>query len=186
VEIKPTALWLTTLLCLLQSVVACQPRQPLLDFRVRVDFSQVPELYGVNIVWDSLALQWDHEPLGPNPPRGHGVLLDSSWMELPAKVLNTGFVRAMNHSTSLYESAALVGDVGRVWPRSLRVEGVLASGRVVLMESILEPTSVKFPLTPGQKTTVEVVVIPLRNLGERRGTYALYVKSAQWAEGLSF
>ena len=185
-EISFNRPWLTALLCLSLFVCACERRQPRLDFRVRVDFSQVPELYGVNIDWDSLALQWDHEPLGPNPPGGHGVLLDSTWVELPTKALSTAFVRSMHRSTLLYQSYVLPGDMARVWPRSLRVEGVLASGRVMPMESILEPISVKFPLHPGETTTVDVVLIPLRNLGARKGTYALYVKSAQWAEGLSF
>lgn len=173
------------LICAATFIWQCTPGQPTLHCQITVDFSHVPELFDIELEWDTLALQLDGKPLGPNPPNGHGVLLDPTWTELPIALRKTIFKRSDSRPISVYETATEPMQVGRAWPRALTVSGRLASGKEVIVESILEPITVKFPLVQGQKATLHIELVVMRNLGNKKGTYAVYTKRAYWSEGLS-
>ena len=166
-------------------LVGCAVDSSELKLEVRIDFSQVPELYSIDVEWDRLALQRDDEDLGPNPPKGHGVLLDSTWLELPALAPWQRFVRSSDAHQALYDGRVETGGMGRVWPVALSLKAATASGRELPIHSILEPITVKFPLLRGTRTTLRVELMVLRSLGAAAGSYALYTKDAYWSEGAS-
>jgi hypothetical protein len=173
------------LLWVLVGLWGCKSPEPILHCQVVVDFSQVPELFDVEIRWDTLALQMDGKPLGPNPPNGHGVLLDPTWVELPIQWESTLFRRSNSKPVEIYRDVASPGAFGRAWPRALSLKGRLASGKEAVVHSILEPITVKFPLRSKETTTVKIELVVVRNLGKQTGSYSLYTKSAYWLEGLS-
>tara|TARA_Y100001934_G_C12258353_1_gene728699 strand:+ start:365 stop:913 length:549 start_codon:yes stop_codon:yes gene_type:complete len=164
---------------------ACIPVEPTLNCLVKVDFSQTPELFRLEVDWDILALQFEDMPLGPNPPNGHGVLLDPTWVELPTRDAMTRFVRSKQEPSTLYFDTVSQMGVGRVWPRALEVRAYLASGKELTIYSILEPITLHFPLRKNSTSTIEIELVVVRNLGDQAGTYSLYTKHAYWSEGLS-
>ena len=181
----PMPIKIISFLWVLLGLWGCRSSEPTLHCQVKVDFSQVPELFDVQIQWDTLALQMEGKPLGPNPPNGHGVLLDPTWIELPIQSAATLFRRSNSKPVDLYRDSVLSAVIGRAWPRSLSLKGRLASGEEVVVHSILEPITVKFPLRSKETTTVEIELVVVRNLGKQKGSYSLYTKSAYWLEGLS-
>ncbi len=167
------------------TLLGCPSPDPTLYCRGSVDFSQVPELFEIEIAWNTLAVQMDGKPLGPNPPNGHGVLLDPTWLELPIQENSTLFKRSNSKHHILYRAPVALRSIGRVWAQALSVTGRLASGKEVVVHSILEPITAHFPLRAKQTTTLDIELVVVRNLGKQKGSYSLYTKSAYWLEGLS-